>query len=241
MFSDFTDLTELTAGKFIYDLIIAILTGFFTGSTLEWWLRRREKEHWRAARDLLNADVLNVVNQLIKSLLAERYLERLEEYCKFGESAFASSYGLVRPKDELMIQGSLMNCEWAAEVARSLPDPNDPPDLDRRTPYVSAFRKAQDSLNGLYERHGSLLEPDQREFLGELNGHLATLTDFITLREFWKRPDATKVFGELLASTLLRVDQTRLRQTEYGILITLSPPSTTLPPRREPPKPTLPP
>jgi hypothetical protein len=103
---------EVTAYKLLYDLLIAAVTGIITGIFVDYLFRSREKKKIAPAISLINAEILDMVTNFIVRILPPDYTEKIDGVCNF--SKIASSFRLVKAKDEFWEKGSYINREVKA-------------------------------------------------------------------------------------------------------------------------------
>ena len=213
---------DLTWGKVIYDVLMALLTGVFAGFLVELILRRRERVRKAQVMQLLSSELLKLTDEFLILTLPIECLVRSPRWYVFGPNL--DTFVALDTADSSLFEDETPAHRKLREAAKS-------ERRQSRVTQVEQLMRSRNDIEGVYQRYGQYLDPEGSALLARLHKSIRNAIFYDLLSE--KRANREE-FQDAYVSELMeawrsayRIHSAKIRQgrilTEDEFLSRLSP------------------
>jgi hypothetical protein len=210
---------DITTGKVIYDLSIALLTGIITGIMtgifVDYLIRRREKANLKSIRSLMYVDLANAVRNVLltSNFGASALYDDTSNFCKFSNGAIAS---IVELKDnDVFKDGSVAQTNFKQRVSerlRTLPPPK------KETHESDKLRLANHELRDVISRYGYVIDKESElaTIIYTLYSDLTRLISFVAAVDAWDDTYKRESYANRLLGVFRVTEELRSKLYSYS-------------------------
>jgi len=160
-------------------------------------------------------EVVDAINQLTRNTLPPRFVTAATKMCEYSNTAIA--YFIVELTDRTIFDWtSPSHRGLREEFARSITNFGEAKEEGAKLPpsgskpkQMDPLEKAKQRLNGVFQRHGYISEPELRELLADLYKQLVSTLQIGDRIRDWKKEEDRTLFADQLIEVLRIADKVR--------------------------------